>query len=95
MAFTNDPNTFTFKNNLNDLQKKRHKDHIATVTVDKDGKFQTHSDLIITPKGNDKINKRVSVLPDSDEKVVTMSDARYLFKDRSIIGLNEKLLFFT
>ena len=81
MSFSTDPKTFNFKNNLNDLQKKRHKDHIATVTVDKDGKFETHSQLIITPKGNDKINKRVSVLPDGDEKVVTMSEASYLFKD--------------
>ena len=39
MAFTTDPNQFKFKNNLNDLQKKRHKDHIATVTVDENGKF--------------------------------------------------------
>jgi len=81
MAFTTDPNQFKFKNNLNDLQKKRHKDHIATVTVDENGQFQIHSETIITPKGNDKINKRVSVLPDPDEKVVKMSDANYLFKD--------------
>ena len=47
MAFTTDPNQFKFKNNLNDLQKKRHKDHIATVTVDENGNFETHSELII------------------------------------------------
>ena len=81
MAFTTNPNTFNFKNNLNDLQKKRHKDHIATVTVDANGKFETHSELIITPKGNDKINKRVSVLPDAGETVVKMTEASYLFKD--------------
>jgi len=81
MAFTTDPNTFNFQKNLNDLQKKRHKDHIATVTVDENGKFQIHSENIITPAGKDKINKRISVLPDPNEKVVKMSEATYLFKD--------------
>ena len=81
MAFTTNPNAFTFKNNLNDLQKKRHKDHIATVTIDEHGRFQTTTENIITPGGKDKINKKVSVLPDADEKVVKMSEATYLFKD--------------
>ena len=81
MAFTTDPNAFNFQKNLNDLQKKRHKDHIATVTITEDGKFQTNSQHIITPAGKDKINKRISVLPDSNEKVVKMSEADYLFKD--------------
>jgi|MDTC01.2.fsa_nt_gb uncharacterized protein len=87
MAFTTNSKQFNFKNNLNDLQKKRHKDHIATVTVDADGKFETHSDLIITPQGRDKINKRVSVLPDSDETVVKMTEATYLFKDLQQMNL--------
>ena len=87
MAFTTNSKQFNFKNNLNDLQKKRHKDHIATVTVDADGKFETHSDLIITTQGRDKINKRVSVLPDSDETVVKMTEATYLFKDLQQMNL--------
>lgn len=81
MAFTTDPNAFNFQKNLNDLQKKRHKDHIATVTITEDGKFQTNSQHIITPAGKDKINKKISVLPDPNEKVVKMSEATYLFKD--------------
>ena len=60
MAFTTNPNAFTFKNNLNDLQKKRHKDHIATVTIDEHGRFQTTSENIITPGGKDKINKEIA-----------------------------------
>lgn len=81
MAFTTNPNAFNFKKNANDLQKKRFKDHIPTVTVDDDGQFQIHSEHIITPSGKDKINKRVSVLPDPNERVVKMSEAKYLFKD--------------
>ena len=81
MAFTTNPNAYNLQKNLNDLQKKRHKDHIATVTITEDGKFQTNSQQIITPSGKDKINKRVSVLPDANEKVVKMSEANYLFRD--------------
>ena len=87
MAFTTNPNAFNFKKNLNDLQKKRHKDHIATVTITEDGQFQTSSQQIITPTGKDKINKRVSVLPDPNEKVVKMSEATYLFKDLQQMNL--------
>lgn len=87
MAFTTDPNAFNFKKNLNDLQKKRHKDHIATVTITEDGKFQTNSQHIITPAGKDKINKRISVLPDPDEKIVKMSEAKYLFQDLQQMNL--------
>ena len=87
MAFTTDPNAFNFQKNLNDLQKKRHKDHIATVTITEDGKFQTNSQHIITPAGKDKINKKISVLPDPNEKVVKMSEATYLFKDLQQMNL--------
>jgi len=87
MAFTTDPNAFNFQKNLNDLQKKRHKDHIATVTITEDGKFQTTSQNIITPKGTDKTNKRISVLPDPNEKVVKMSEAKYLFQDLQQMNL--------
>lgn len=81
MSFSTNPNTYNFQKNLNDLQKKRLNDHKASVTVDEDGQFQIHSEQIITPKGLNKINKRISVLPDANETVVKMSEAKYLFQD--------------
>jgi radical SAM protein with 4Fe4S-binding SPASM domain len=81
MSFSTNPNTYNFQKNLNDLQKKRLNDHKASVTVDEEGQFQVHSEQIITPKGLSKVNKRISVLPDPNETVVKMSEAKYLFRD--------------
>lgn len=81
MSFSTNPNTFNFEKNLNDIQKKRLKDHEASVTVDENGEFEIHSERIVTPSGKDKINKRITVMPDADERIVKFSEAGYLFND--------------
>jgi len=81
MTLPRDVQPIRFVKDMNDMQKKRIKDHQATVTFDDDGQFQIHSEQIITPSGKDKLNKRISVLPDADERVVKMSEAKYLFRD--------------
>jgi uncharacterized protein len=74
-------NSKDFRANLNDIQKKRLRDHIPTVTIDENGEFETHSEKIITPKGVEKFNKRITVLPDPEEKVISFKDGNYLFQE--------------
>ena len=67
---------------LNSTQEKRiNEDHRATVAVGEDGKLQYLSEQIITPKGLVKENKRISVVPSKEERVVPISSASHLFSE--------------
>jgi uncharacterized protein len=87
MSTSTSSSTVSFQKNLNDLQKKRLTDHKASIIIHQDGQFQVHSENIITPKGLDKVNKKISVLPDLNETVVKMSEAKYLFRDLQQMNL--------
>jgi hypothetical protein len=64
-----------------EAQKKRFKDHQASVFVSDDGKLRFESKNIITPKGLEKTNKLISVVPKASEKIVPLSSVPYLFGD--------------
>lgn len=64
-----------------EAQKKRFKDHQASVFVSDDGKLRFESTNIITPKGLEKTNKLISVVPKATEKIVPLSSVPYLFGD--------------
>lgn len=69
-----------FYRQLSDTQKKRiNQDHKASVQIGADGQFQYLSEQIITPKGLSKENRKISVLPDTDERVLKLREAKYLF----------------
>ena len=69
-----------FYRQLSDTQKKRiNQDHKASVKVGDDGQFQYLSEQIITPKGLSKENRKISVLPDPNERVLKLREAKYLF----------------
>lgn len=71
-----------FYRELNDSQRKRiTKDHNASVVVDDQGKFTYLTENIVTPKGLSKENKKVSILPSPDERVVSFKEASYLFSE--------------
>jgi radical SAM protein with 4Fe4S-binding SPASM domain len=60
------------------IKRNTNPDHKATVS--KDGlKFYTEE--IITPKGIKKENKLVSIVPDSNEKIVSCNDVPHLFSE--------------
>lgn len=71
----------------NEQQKKRLSDHKASVTQGTDGALQFHSETIITPKGLQKTNKLISVVPKEDEQIVSLSAASYLFQDLKQMNL--------
>ena len=79
----NSPIKFYPKNQyrkLNDAQATRiNKDHKATVSVDSEGNLKYLSETIITPKGISKENTKISVVPDADEKVSSISEVDHLF----------------
>lgn len=79
----NSPIKFYPKNQyrkLNDAQATRiNKDHKATVSVDSEGNLQYLSETIITPKGISKENTKISVVPNADEKVTSISEVEHLF----------------
>jgi len=62
-------------------QRKRFEDHKATVKIENDGSLQFKSFDIITPKGNKKNNKLISVIPDLDENIVSLDTVSYLFTE--------------
>jgi len=66
---------------LDDAQKKRLKNHEATVTENLDGSLQFFSEKIITPKGLEKTNRRIAVLPKDGETVEQINSAKDVFKD--------------
>lgn len=70
-----------------EAQKKRFEDHKASVTPLHDGNLQFHSESIITPKGYQKTNKLISVVPKPDETVLSLDSASYLFQELKQMNL--------
>jgi uncharacterized protein len=70
-----------------EAQKKRFKDHKASVLTSDDGTLQFESQNIITPKGLEKTNKLISVVPKPDENVVPLSSVSYLFQELKQMNL--------
>jgi uncharacterized protein len=70
-----------------ETQKKRLKEHTASVTQTQDGSLQFHSQNIITPKGLEKTNRLISVVPKNDENVISFSSAKFLFQDLKQMNL--------
>jgi uncharacterized protein len=69
-----------------EAQKQRQEDHKASV-VESDGQFKFLSEKIITPKGLDKINKLVSVVPKENETILNISNTKYLFSELKQMNL--------
>ena len=72
--------------NLNQSQKKRLQDHKISV-VDNDGKLIFRSENIITPKGLQKENRLISILPEGEEQVINVDSANYLFQELKQMNL--------
>lgn len=70
-----------------EAQKKRFQDHKASVQVSEDGSFSYHSSNIITPKGLEKTNRLISVLPKPEETVQSFKDSKFLFQDLKQMNL--------
>lgn len=70
-----------------EAQKKRLEDHKATVVQSDDGNFIFSSSTIITPKGLEKVNKLVSVMPKPDEQILTFDQSKFLFQDLKQMNL--------
>jgi uncharacterized protein len=66
---------------------ERKKQHSASVIVGEDGAFHFESERIITPKGLEKENKLISVMPAAIEKVVSLNEVKYLFKELKQMNL--------
>lgn len=73
--------------NKTEAQKKRLEEHKASVSEDLDGKLTFHSETIITPKGHEKTNKLISVVPKSTEQIIPITAAQYLFQDLKQMNL--------
>jgi uncharacterized protein len=63
-----------------EAQKQRQEDHKASV-IEQDGNFKLLSEKIITPKGLEKTNKLISVVPKENESVYNIDDVGYLFSE--------------
>jgi uncharacterized protein len=72
---------------LNDSQKKRLIDHKASVVETDTGELEFREEDIITPTGNLKTNRLISVIPKVDEKIVPFAEAPFLFRDLSHMNL--------
>ncbi len=70
-----------------EAQKKRFQDHKASVIKSEDGTLQFESENIITPKGYEKINKLISVVPKENETIVPLSSVSYLFQELKQMNL--------
>lgn len=70
-----------------EAQKKRFQDHKATVTKSEDGALRFESQNIITPKGYEKVNKLISVVPKDNETIVPLSSVSYLFQELKQMNL--------
>ena len=51
-------------------QKKRFQEHKASVVISEDGSLEFKESSIITPKGKEKLNRLISVIPKEIEKKV-------------------------
>jgi uncharacterized protein len=71
----------------NETQKKRLQDHKASVLTSEDGTLQFESHNIITPKGLEKTNKLISVVPKPEETILPLSSVSYLFQELKQMNL--------
>lgn len=71
----------------NEAQKKRFEDHKASVTESEDGTLRFETKNIITPKGLEKANKLISIVPKPEEKIVPLETVGYLFQDLKQLNL--------
>lgn len=77
-----------FYRKLNNDQKKRiNIDHKASVKLNLDGELEYLTEKIITPKGLSKENKRIFVIPEKEEKIVSLNEAKHLFHELSTMNL--------
>lgn len=70
-----------------EAQKKRLSDHKASVVLSEDGNLQFRSEQIITPKGLEKTNRLISVVPKEEESIVPISTVSYLFQELKQMNL--------
>ena len=70
-----------------EAQKKRFQDHKASVSTSEDGTLQFESHNIITPKGLEKTNRLVSVVPKPEETILPLSSVSYLFQELKQMNL--------
>jgi len=70
-----------------EAQKKRFQDHKASVSTSEDGKLHFESQNIITPKGLEKTNKLISIVPKPEETIVPLSSVSYLFQELKQMNL--------
>lgn len=70
-----------------ETQKKRLSDHQASVVLSDDGSLQFKSEQIITPKGLEKTNRLISVVPKDEETIIPLSSASYLFQELKQMNL--------
>lgn len=71
-----------FYRKLNEAQHKRvNVDHQVSVKINDNGDLQFLSEEIITPKGLVKQNKKISIVPNISEQVVSIDEAAYLFNE--------------
>lgn len=64
-----------------DAQLARFRNHAASVTVNELGEVEVHESTIITPKGDIKTNKLISVIPEASESISTINQSSHLFSD--------------
>lgn len=77
-----------FYRKLNTAQEKRIvDDHQATVVIDEQGKLQYLSEQIITPKGLVKNNKKISIVPSVDERIISVDECSALFSELSHMNI--------
>ena len=70
-----------------ETQKKRLSDHQASVTLSEDGSLAFKSEQIITPKGLEKTNRLISVVPKPEETIVPLTSVSYLFQELKQMNL--------
>jgi uncharacterized protein len=70
-----------------EAQKKRFEDHKASVATSDDGTLLFESKNIITPKGLEKTNRLISVVPKESETILPLSKVSYLFQELKQMNL--------
>ena len=67
--------------------EQRKQQHAASVSLSEDGSMQFKSQRIITPKGLEKDNRLISIVPKDDEKIVPLKEVSYLFQELKQMNL--------
>ena len=77
----------TFYRKLTADQRNRIKSHEPTVIVNEDGSFEVQSEEIITPKGRKKFDKKLTIVPSKEERVVDLEQVVDYFDDLQHVNL--------